>query len=588
MPHSTISEVSTAYACASICKYTLLPVSHQPLRDFCHALDSLKSRMGDVVLDDYWQPYFGYLTMYRYAVTTTPLPINHPDIYVSGAADALRQSLSYCHSVYPKYAVDALALLDRYEMLSGMSDNPLMNAVMAACEDCDEHHRIALLLARGRHTAQIAAVLQDRVRLADEHSESRSGTATALAVQQYTGQHTPSSRFNVVTPVQLRTTTMYSRIVAVGIIYYFPEFVFAAPRAREVLVVQYDWIRSGWKHQPVFEGGLPRLHARKVLRPTTAPAQSAADVTDTTGADRAEVAWIAGVDGAEHGERKVEILDRLTTRMAADLTRGPLLPGVSNGAASKLVSGEQQETLPALLVLLEDGHGVFLEAGAGGKADVVDVESGVRPQVQTIPVADLETGMFVLLRTEGGGDYVVPVANDLLGERAAQLRSVQRHWKVRLREEVNRFGMQYAVSMLKKHGSQRASDVNVRNWMSTRNIRTQDYADFRAIMRFVSMSAQAESIWADMETIDLAHRDAGWRIRKMLEEQVAKADLRQLNAVGRMDFRLPEAAGGSLSLLRIEHVAGNAVRLPASKLGHMFDVPPHEFAMHLMAGGLRG
>ena len=51
---------------------------------------------------------------------------------------------------------------------------------------------------------------------------------------------------------------------------------------------------------------------------------------------------------------------------------------------------------------------------------VIDTSEFGHVQVRRTPVDELEPGMYLLLRTAGGGDYIAPLADRLMGQRAAE------------------------------------------------------------------------------------------------------------------------------------------------------------------------
>ena len=167
------------------------------------------------------------------------------------------------------------------------------------------------------------------------------------------------------------------------------------------------------------------------------------------------------------------------------------------------------------------------------------------------------------MRTEGGGDYVVEVADNLLGARRDAARADQSLWKERLREAVDRLGHQAVVRQLEAHGSGRA-DANLRSWLSAspRNIRTADPSDFAAITAVGGLADRADELWRAMGRILWAHRTAGQRIRKRLMAEVSKADPQELERDGRRIFEM-DAGGGSLTAFRVVDVLPDPV--PAAR-----------------------
>ena len=228
--------------------------------------------------------------------------------------------------------------------------------------------------------------------------------------------------------------------------------------------------------------------------------------------------------------------------------------------------------IPAKLYLLASEQAVFLDANENTKVLVLDLEIDEDEeeelhQIKRISLSKVRPGMFLLLRTEGGGDYIVPIANRILRDKALSLRSMQDQWKGLLRRAVETRGLLAVSIELLDYGSKRANETNVRNWMSSRSIHPNDDEDFRAILKLTGLEGKAYEYQDAAEQIESAHRKAGFYIREQLLKQVPNADLRELHKRGFMDFELPEADGGSLTAYRIEHISREVSSIPVSRIG---------------------
>ena len=135
-------------------------------------------------------------------------------------------------------------------------------------------------------------------------------------------------------------------------------------------------------------------------------------------------------------------------------------------------TGEDEEYVSARLFQLEGEIVVALDASEGARATVLTSTQEEADPVKRMSVTDIEPGMFLLVRNEGGGEYIVLVADRFLREHAARAREVQRYWKDQLRRKVRVDGLRQVVNDLKNYGSRRANYVNLRNWMSHRTIKT--------------------------------------------------------------------------------------------------------------------
>ena len=106
--------------------------------------------------------------------------------------------------------------------------------------------------------------------------------------------------------------------------------------------------------------------------------------------------------------------------------------------------------------------------------------------------------------------------------------------------------------------------------MWERSIRPRGYADFLAIMRLVGLADEAPHYWSAMAQIDSAHIKAGQLIRRMLLEQVTKADLAELDRVGSMEFDLPGRGTGRMIACRAIRVSDEPIMVAASHAGRLF------------------
>jgi hypothetical protein len=221
-----------------------------------------------------------------------------------------------------------------------------------------------------------------------------------------------------------------------------------------------------------------------------------------------------------------------------------------------------------LLEIADDVKALILDLDEDDNED--DSENEHASHFARLATGKIRPGMFLLLRTSGSGDYIVPIADRILGREAQRLRSMQEEWKSALRTLVQSKGLLAASIELLDLGSARANEINVRNWMSPRNIRPRDYNDFLAILRLTGMENLAHEHWQAAEAIDTAHRKAGFQLRKLLLSQVRGADLRTLQRKGRLDFHMPEVEGGTLTAFRVEHVMPDSILVPISRLGRPF------------------
>lgn len=338
---------------------------------------------------------------------------------------------------------------------------------------------------------------------------------------------------HLVTPSRFSALVEITNLIIVGSPGWFPPHLFTAPRAPTMYVVHYEWTSGRVSTPPLFATG---------VQPDATPVVDHAIAT-----------------GGEDDLSALPVMQdaiQLLTRIRGD---GP--PD----------NGQFEED--ARLFLLEGEYGVFLPVDS--TALVIDLEEMPQPVVRKM-VTNLEPGMFVLLRHGGGGDYIVPVADQLLGDRSASARQVQQHWKQLLRAYVATHGPGQTITVLRSLGAQHANQSNLRNWMANSSIRTWDHRDFEAIMRLVNQGHRFEEYWTILGQIDNAHRAAGRHIRRLLLRTVRQSDLRVLERKGYIDFELEEGSGIAISAYRILEAPIGTHAVPYTQLSRLLKMEADE------------
>lgn len=337
---------------------------------------------------------------------------------------------------------------------------------------------------------------------------------------------------SVATGDDLRTTDGFARVIVVGPARWYADAVFSAPRAPEIDVVHFGCFRGRWRPRPVFVQPL--------------------------GGGRATGWEIERDEDADSDEPWPEIDWRSILQQATGH------PQEEPGATSP-------DLVEARLFSLHGVEVVFLESDDSATSLVIDPEESEDRLVRRVLTRRITPGMFVLLRTEGGGDFIAPLADKALGERAAFLREKQRNWKRLLRLEIERHGLSAVAARLHAMGAVRSDDPNVHYWAAERCIHPRHLADFEALLRLIGLGDQVSSYWSWMHEIYRAHVRAGQIIRRRLLEKVRHADLPKLQEAGRHEFALSETEGGRLVAIRVEAVAPETVWITASRLARPFE-----------------
>ncbi|HKO19129.1 MAG TPA: hypothetical protein VJU82_09615, partial [Acidobacteriaceae bacterium] len=438
------SAVVSAYTC-----------EHPGLRRLCFAIRKFERTVeGDSV--ETWIDGLRLLRRIRSTALSLPLPFNHPAVCPPElVAQLVRWARTGTHAD-PVLGPAATELAELARELSSSSSQPLADLVLECILDVGEYPTALVLSNAGRGDAVEAF---------------------------WAGLWDPSA-VHVVAPAQLRGPASFQHAVMVGPVRWFPDHVFAAPRARYLSTVGYGFVSGNGPPEALLLGEpastpLPWVHVGSSWSSpgvdASAPARSSSNHVDEP------LDW-------------QDILPRI--EWDAIVASLPVGSTIAPEGVSYLESD-----VPARLLLLQTGMAVFLEC-EGGRAIIVDPEHGERPRVTRIAVEDIAPGMFVLLRTSGGGDYIAPLADEILGERAAYARRIQADWKRALIRVIQERGIDGVCRGLRTLGLRHANPGNVRRWCSERAIRTQEKDDLMTLLTYVGLSSRADHIWRVMKAIE--------------------------------------------------------------------------------------
>lgn len=517
MPEHPLMAADRVVSAIAEAQIQVDPVRDPRLQALGTAIYGFIRAAGDEIADgDLWRPVLSKLKRYFFNLRATPLPPNHPGIRPESMLDLLGEAVELTRKGYPDLEEGARSLEATVTECVSVSDSELLLAILQRLEV--RGGTVALLLAEPRHVDPVQHFLD------------------AL-----TGE---AGRLQVLTARDL-ADTIYEEMLVLGRPAWFPDYVFTVPRTRTLRVI-------------TLAGGRDRV-----------PEASPFPVQFGVSGPRPTVVEVGGGNAGEDGTESMspEMLDELNPVVDWDaiLKAGIAEPGTPGETGTSA-------DVKARLYLLEGQHAVFLSDDPD--STVLVIKTGAGPgddiEVSRVRIRELSRGDFLLLRTHGGGDMIVDVANVLLKEYRAEVRDKQRRWKRRLLDRVREYGLDAVAGMLRDRGAIRANETNLRNWMSERLIRPAAREDFNAIMALIGLQDRSDSYWKAMRMIEKAHHRAGRYIRKQLLERVRDVDAEALRREGLVRFQLEEGRGGDLTAFRIVEVAPATTLVPSHHLNTPF------------------
>lgn len=505
MKSASLSQADAYYQLATAARLSWRSMDCPSLGFFAEAvfrLSQLARRYGSD--DAGWREFLYPARRARNIATTVPLRFSDPDLGLAPLVTRLEGSLRAL-AVYGGEEAGRLGgeAVDAARALLALDDAPLADAILQST-----------LPSYGDPARMTHGILIPIPEF-------------TLPVQEFLDALGRGRTLHVLSAQDIVAVKPLARLIVVGPLHWYRgrQFVLTSPRAPEIVVLKWAWYKEAGPSTQVLEGsrGAAGIKVRAVPIVTAilgiAPEE-----------ERSEVDWKA---------------------VSEELSR----PGET----------DPLEPVAARAAVLAGRHGVLLPENGDRRVWLLDPQAPAEHRVTPVDVSDLEPGHVIVLRTAGGGDLIVPLADEILGVDAPALRGLQHRWKEGLRSWASgQRGLASAAAELKRRGCAAASPQNLQNWLAERSLRTENRQDWQVLMAAASLEADAQTIWTAMGRLHGAHSEAGLSIGRRLREMANSQPLDTLAATGRQVFRL--ARGGSLTAFRVEGFSPVVVQCSPNRL----------------------
>lgn len=508
MSFVSMYDAGKIYSCVAKCNINIHQVNHRLFGQFCITLKQFQHVIREDYSDEFLKDFIYNLKKYRFKMCSSPRPYNDPSIISPSDMQNLSKYLFNIENIFPGYASKAKEVFVMLKRLASLGDNPLLEFLISFSKTFDLKNSALLL--------------------------KEPGSDLCLTLSQYP----VLAGLKIIAYPELRGSECFQRILIIGPNYWFPDFIFDSPRSEEIHIIKYDWLNNYWKNEPNFVGAVKNLCYLKENEQQKQPDKNMHVSSNEE----------IYVDGNEFiGEIDWEKVSKEYIRNIHKIEY-------------------QTESVMSKFILLEGDYCVYLEdSDAAGVLVLYFFHN--KPRIIRVANSKLTPEMYILLRTSGGGDYIIEVADRIMGKEAENLRQLQKHWKSLFCKKVRYNGTSETSKILKGFGSERANEVNVRNWMSERNIKPNSYIDFQAIMKLIGEEKMTDKYWENARKIEVCHRRAGFIIRKLLLKKVLESDLTLLHNAEKIDFELEQAGGGSMTAFRVKFISQEPFEIPSSRLG---------------------
>lgn len=519
----SIGSATAIYGDASRCEIKRHSVEHPALAGISRSIRAMLQSLGEEAEDDYWRITLGPLRRLAFTFCSTPLPFAHAAASAGIDWNKISRQVRLCQQLFPDAHQELGDIAQKLEKLGTEASSPLIRPL-------EELHRqvggLGVVIRNSRMNQAVAAYFAGNAALCNAR---------------------------VVSTTQLRGAHTCDVLAVIGPCGWHPEYVFSAPRALAIHVISFRWIRDRWQPGPIL------LHG-------------------------------TGSRGDKHFDHRIGSIPRIrgesisNESSASSVFPVDLLPPMPLFARNEPIgsgsrSDDSVETIPARLCYLSGDRAVFVAADDGTTSLIIDSSETGRAAVRRVPANELEPAQYLLLRTSGGGDFIAPLADRILGAEAGKRRSEQAEWKSRLvSQATQQFGAMSRRELARRicltlgaQGLTQARPENVHYWMSSKCIRPRKEHDFVAILAFAGIEARARELWSAMGEIGRAHVRAGQLIRRMLLQKISEISLEPLERDGEMVFDLGEYDGGTLSAFLITGIQSEVFEVPTERIGVLLD-----------------
>jgi hypothetical protein len=224
------------------------------------------------------------------------------------------------------------------------------------------------------------------------------------------------------------------------------------------------------------------------------------------------------------------------------------------------------EEIDVVVADVGEGQVVLLPADDQFRTTVYDPEAET---VQSLPQEEIRTGMFVVVRTKAGRDYIRELVETRFLRDPQHMQRSLSEWKRLLRLKIRAKGRDSVFRALRM---MRVSVVpeTVASWAGDMVYGPGDYETFKSLMLYLDLFDFDER-WAVVQAYRVAGRQAGKYVRERLLEQIRKMPPNMASASRVLEFELDGVESGKVSLYKVERIVRDPVKASSRDIERVFD-----------------
>jgi len=223
MKIASIEDITSIYGHAETVSMQWRSIKLPELKGFSLGVERLVNAVGDLDQDTHWGKFMRRLRQFRFSCMAT----------------------AYSKNFFEQNLDAILADLSRNENMFGLS-----------YPDARPAYQTLKFYANRLRGVDLAQILSEIVK--DYTVNGKKRTLVLVCQTRYVSDSEQAltdaglGNWSVTSPAYLRDDIAFEQMLVIGPTRWFPEYVFTAPRANNIHVIKYSWIRDSWKHKTAF------------------------------------------------------------------------------------------------------------------------------------------------------------------------------------------------------------------------------------------------------------------------------------------------------------------------------------------------
>ena len=224
MSTSLLAQANDIYKCSQNFTIEYHNIEHSEIYSYSIQLKNLFSSLREARLDDYWREKKWKLRRIPFLLSVAPLDKGYLEREISIIIHFLENEIDSCEQFYPDHSRNFSTLISSAKSILPTNIEIIKNNVDAIIDDL---------------SGSIAILIND---------------TKLIPVVEKQDKNIANLDIEIVSINSLRNNVSYENLLVIGPanIKWYPNFVFSSPRALNIHVIKFRWMKGTWQPTNVF------------------------------------------------------------------------------------------------------------------------------------------------------------------------------------------------------------------------------------------------------------------------------------------------------------------------------------------------